>query len=160
MAVTSLSLPREVEQLRTMREFAASGEARRLRVAARLSQSEVAAACGTTPSAVSRWESGERIPYATGERRCREPRDGGGGSIGAWTERESGTESVARGVAVGFRRRFVRLRDEAVGRIADLFHVVSVVELEFRQNLRDCLIVELDGCKVWVNAVSFRVQIL
>jgi transcriptional regulator with XRE-family HTH domain len=55
-------LPRRLEQLSRVRELAASGEARRLRLGARLSQGEVAAACGTSPSAVSRWESGERVP--------------------------------------------------------------------------------------------------
>lgn len=62
MPVTSSRLPRRLEQLSRLRELAASGEARRLRLGARLSQAEIAGACGTSASAVSRWESGERVP--------------------------------------------------------------------------------------------------
>jgi transcriptional regulator with XRE-family HTH domain len=46
------------------RELLGSGRAARIREAARLSQSEVAAALGVQPSSVSRWESGERRPSA------------------------------------------------------------------------------------------------
>lgn len=38
------------------------GTARRLRVENGLSQSQVAAVCGVTHAAVSRWELGERLP--------------------------------------------------------------------------------------------------
>jgi transcriptional regulator with XRE-family HTH domain len=59
MAVSSF---RHIEQLRRVRDLVASGQAREIRVAARLSQSEIAEACGVVPSAVSRWEAGERLP--------------------------------------------------------------------------------------------------
>jgi DNA-binding transcriptional regulator YiaG len=62
-------MPKDLELLTRVRELAASGEARRLRKAARLSQPEVAAACGTTPSAVSRWERGRRTPRGAAARR-------------------------------------------------------------------------------------------
>jgi DNA-binding transcriptional regulator YiaG len=53
---------RGLEQLARVRELAASGRARELRLAARLSQTEIADACGVAPSLVSRWESGRRRP--------------------------------------------------------------------------------------------------
>jgi transcriptional regulator with XRE-family HTH domain len=59
----------ELSLLARTRELAASGEARRLRVAARISQAEVAALCGVQASAVSRWESGERVPRGRAARR-------------------------------------------------------------------------------------------
>jgi transcriptional regulator with XRE-family HTH domain len=62
-------LPRELELLARVRELAVSGEAKRLRITARLSQPEIAAACGTTPSAISRWESGRRTPRGEAARR-------------------------------------------------------------------------------------------
>lgn len=46
------------------RDAARSGRAARLRRAAGVSQSELAAAVGVTPSAISRWESGRRYPRA------------------------------------------------------------------------------------------------
>jgi transcriptional regulator with XRE-family HTH domain len=69
MATIAKPLPRAIEQLRQIRELADSGEARRLRIAARLSQGEIAAHCDTTPSAVSRWENGERVPRGRPARR-------------------------------------------------------------------------------------------
>jgi transcriptional regulator with XRE-family HTH domain len=45
-----------------MRELALSGETRKIREAAGLTQAEIANVCGVTPSAVNRWESGQRIP--------------------------------------------------------------------------------------------------
>ncbi len=59
---TVTSRVRDLGQLARARELAASGEAKRLRVAARLSQSEIAAVCEVAPSAVSLWENGKRIP--------------------------------------------------------------------------------------------------
>lgn len=53
---------RELEQLTRARELVASGRARELRIAAHLSQSEIADACGVAPSAISRWEAGDRVP--------------------------------------------------------------------------------------------------
>lgn len=44
------------------REAARSGRGERLRIAAGISQGELAAAIGVTPAAVSRWEAGERRP--------------------------------------------------------------------------------------------------
>jgi DNA-binding transcriptional regulator YiaG len=62
-------LPRQLDHLSRMRELAASGDARRLRIAARLSQAEIAEACGATASSVSRWESFDRIPRGKAARR-------------------------------------------------------------------------------------------
>lgn len=45
-----------------LRAAVASGEAQRLRVAAKLSISEVADACGVDQSTVWRWEKGTRLP--------------------------------------------------------------------------------------------------
>jgi transcriptional regulator with XRE-family HTH domain len=44
------------------RDAAQSGRAARLRRAAGVSQSELAIAIGVTPSAISRWEAGQRHP--------------------------------------------------------------------------------------------------
>lgn len=51
-----------VAELAIIRSRAASGEARQLRLRARLSLSEVADHCGAVTTTVSRWESGERRP--------------------------------------------------------------------------------------------------
>lgn len=48
--------------LSRVREEAASGAARRARLAARLSLAEIAALCGVDPSTVWRWERGKRAP--------------------------------------------------------------------------------------------------
>jgi transcriptional regulator with XRE-family HTH domain len=44
------------------RELSASGRAREIRAAARLSLAEVAAACGIDEGTLSRWERGQRRP--------------------------------------------------------------------------------------------------
>jgi transcriptional regulator with XRE-family HTH domain len=51
-----------LEQLAAVRHLAATGEARRRRIAAGFSLSEVAAAAGADPSSVWRWETGRRRP--------------------------------------------------------------------------------------------------
>lgn len=51
-----------LRQLVLVRDMAADGRARALRVAARVSLSEVARPLGVTESAVSRWETGSRSP--------------------------------------------------------------------------------------------------
>jgi DNA-binding transcriptional regulator YiaG len=53
---------RSVQELAEAREFIASGEARRIREAARLSLADVAGAVGADYSGVGRWERGERVP--------------------------------------------------------------------------------------------------
>lgn len=53
---------REVERLAYVRAACASGEARRIRLAARLSLADVAGAISADLSAISRWERGERVP--------------------------------------------------------------------------------------------------
>jgi DNA-binding transcriptional regulator YiaG len=57
--------PRTVEQLAEARALIASGEARRIRRAARLSLADVAAAIPADLSAVGRWERGQRVPRGT-----------------------------------------------------------------------------------------------
>ena len=53
----------DIAALARVRELTASGRARKLRKAARLSQGDIATALGTTLSAVSRWETGRtRVP--------------------------------------------------------------------------------------------------
>jgi DNA-binding transcriptional regulator YiaG len=54
--------PRTVEQLAEARALIASGEARHVRRAARLSLADVAAAIPADLSAVGRWERGQRVP--------------------------------------------------------------------------------------------------
>ena len=54
-----------VEALREVRQWARSGEARRIRTAALLSQADIASAIGVDASTVARWEKGERLPSAT-----------------------------------------------------------------------------------------------
>ena len=44
------------------RDATRSGRGERLRVAAGLSQGEMAAAIGVTPACISRWEAGDRRP--------------------------------------------------------------------------------------------------
>jgi len=60
VAVTTSS--RSVELLAEARALIGSGEARRVRQAARLSLAEVAEAIGADLSAVGRWERGKRVP--------------------------------------------------------------------------------------------------
>jgi DNA-binding transcriptional regulator YiaG len=53
---------RTVERLLQARALMASGEARRIREAAGLSLASVAPVVGADPSAIGRWERGQRIP--------------------------------------------------------------------------------------------------
>ena len=52
----------EVALVVEARDAARSGRAARIRLAAGLSQGEVAATLGVTPACVSRWEAGARRP--------------------------------------------------------------------------------------------------
>ncbi|MFW3172569.1 helix-turn-helix domain-containing protein [Geodermatophilus sp. CPCC 206100] len=54
--------PTSVERLIQARALLASGEARRIRLAAGLSVGQVAADIGVSASAIQRWERGERVP--------------------------------------------------------------------------------------------------
>lgn len=47
------------------RRAARDGSAKRLRIAAGMTQAEEAAVCGVTAATVSRWESGDRVPRGT-----------------------------------------------------------------------------------------------
>lgn len=51
-----------VEVLQEVRQWARSGEARRVRLAALLSQADIAHAVGVDASTVARWENGNRLP--------------------------------------------------------------------------------------------------
>ena len=44
------------------RAAATSGAARALRIAARLTQQEIASACGVSATTVAMWETGQRVP--------------------------------------------------------------------------------------------------
>jgi transcriptional regulator with XRE-family HTH domain len=55
-----VTLARQRHRVRTL---LASGQARRLRERAGLTQQEVGQACGVTATAVARWESGDRLPH-------------------------------------------------------------------------------------------------
>lgn len=50
------------EKLQALRARTASGEARKIREAARLSLNDIARSVGTHYSTIGRWESGERLP--------------------------------------------------------------------------------------------------
>ena len=50
------------EELQELRSLTSSGTARDIRVAAFLSQADIARSIGTDPSTVARWERGERMP--------------------------------------------------------------------------------------------------
>jgi transcriptional regulator with XRE-family HTH domain len=52
----------ELVLLMEARDAAQSGRGRRIRLAAGLSQAELAAAVGVSPVAISRWEAGDRRP--------------------------------------------------------------------------------------------------
>lgn len=54
--------PELIVDVVTVRRLAASGDARRIRVTAGVSMSEIAAACAVSPSTVLRWENGQRRP--------------------------------------------------------------------------------------------------
>ncbi len=54
--------PAELARIATARELARTGAARRIRLTAGLSLSEFSEAIGAAPSAISRWESGQRTP--------------------------------------------------------------------------------------------------
>ncbi|MDQ3342190.1 MAG: helix-turn-helix domain-containing protein [Actinomycetota bacterium] len=60
---------RDLVRLSAARAASRSGDARRLRVAAGLTQAEVAEVCGVTQGAVSHWEAGTRVPRGTAARR-------------------------------------------------------------------------------------------
>jgi DNA-binding transcriptional regulator YiaG len=49
-------------ELAEARRYAATGEGRRIRLAARMSENNTARACGTSQANVSRWENGIRLP--------------------------------------------------------------------------------------------------
>lgn len=50
------------EQLQALRELTSSGAARDIRVAARLSQSDIARSIDVDASTIARWEAGKRLP--------------------------------------------------------------------------------------------------
>ena len=54
--------PTEVKILMTVRKWYASGEARRIRESASISQVEFAAALGVSRATVCLWEAGTRVP--------------------------------------------------------------------------------------------------
>ena len=60
--ITNSRSPGTSERLAHVRRLTASGLARSIRIAARVSQSEVAQEAGVTPSAIARWEGGSRLP--------------------------------------------------------------------------------------------------
>ncbi len=62
----------ELVRLSTARRAARSGSGRRIRVAAGLSQAELAEGCGVTPPTISRWEAGDRQPRGEPARRYAE----------------------------------------------------------------------------------------
>lgn len=53
------------DQLQELRELTSNGTARDIRLAARLSQSDIARSIGVDASTVARWERGERLPRGT-----------------------------------------------------------------------------------------------
>jgi transcriptional regulator with XRE-family HTH domain len=55
-------MTRRVQELMTARRLAERGDAVRIRLAAGLSQSEIASACEVSTSTVCRWENGQRRP--------------------------------------------------------------------------------------------------
>ena len=55
----------DLERLSRVRELAISGEARMIRENARLSTTDLARAVGVDKSLVSRWERGDRLPWAS-----------------------------------------------------------------------------------------------
>lgn len=59
----------EAVQIARGRQAARSGDAGRIRLAAGLSQAEIARAVGVTASAVSQWEAGNRRPRGDTARR-------------------------------------------------------------------------------------------
>jgi transcriptional regulator with XRE-family HTH domain len=54
--------PEQMRRVSTMRELAACGAARALRKKRRLSLRELAGTLGTSPSTLSRWETGDARP--------------------------------------------------------------------------------------------------
>lgn len=52
----------EAERLVTLRRWTTNGKARELRLAAKLSQADIARTVETDQTAVGRWERGERLP--------------------------------------------------------------------------------------------------
>jgi transcriptional regulator with XRE-family HTH domain len=63
MASTTHAPAGDVLTLVRVRDLAASGRARAIRLAAGLSLYDIAGAIGSTASSVQRWESGNRRPY-------------------------------------------------------------------------------------------------
>ena len=55
--------PKQTVQLSLLRGMVESGEARELRLRARLSLGEVAEAVGVSTSTIFRWENGQRRPH-------------------------------------------------------------------------------------------------
>jgi len=64
--VTSSRARTSVKRLIEARTLLASGEARRIRLAAGLSLEKAAAEVGVSASAIYRWERGDRIPRSRG----------------------------------------------------------------------------------------------
>ena len=64
-----MQLTRDLILIARARQAAQSGEAAAIRRAAGLSLAEVATAIGVTPSAVCKWESGDRLPRSDVARR-------------------------------------------------------------------------------------------
>jgi len=62
--------PTEVKRLMAVRKMYANGEAKRIREAAAISQSEFADALGVSRATVCLWEAGTRIPERTRAADC------------------------------------------------------------------------------------------
>jgi DNA-binding XRE family transcriptional regulator len=62
VTITAAGAAAPLVALAEVRASAANGEAKRIRERHRLTQQEIADAIGVSPSAISRWEAGDRLP--------------------------------------------------------------------------------------------------
>jgi transcriptional regulator with XRE-family HTH domain len=95
--IVAITPPDQVLALSATRRAAQSGQARRIRIAAGLSLADLAAALGVSRAALSRWETGHRIPRGEAAQRYAGLLDALARQVGERLDDPESSDAPARG---------------------------------------------------------------